>query len=89
MFYNKTQKTHKMKNTRKQIEFLLSNNMEVNIHNENYDVKNDRGNLIVVCNLNGYTTPLQDSEIEECYASKWYVREYEELTGFNVYPTVK
>jgi len=36
-----------MKNTREQIEFLLSNNMEVNIHNENYDVKNDRGNLIV------------------------------------------
>lgn len=75
-----------MQNTKKQIEFLLSNNMEVNIFNENYDVKNDRGNLIVVCNLNGYTAPLDNSEIQECYASKWYVREFEELKGFRVYP---
>lgn len=71
-------------NTREQLNFLLDNNMEVNIHNENYEVKNDRGVLIVVCKSNGFISRLEDNEVKNCYTSKWNVREYEELEGFNI-----
>ena len=73
-------------NTKEQLDFLLKNNMEVNIHNENYQVKNDKGVLIVVCKSNGFTSRLEENEIKECYTSKWNVREHEELEGFNIRP---
>lgn len=71
-------------NTAAQLNFILTNNMEVNIHNENYEVKNDKGVLIVVCKSNGFTSRLEKHEIKDCYTSKWNVREYQELEGFNI-----
>ena len=71
-------------NTAAQLNFLLENNLEVNLHNENYEVKNDRGSLIVVCKINGHTTGLLYNDLKKCFTNKWNVREYEKLKGFNI-----
>ena len=73
-----------MKNTLKQLIFLLDNNMEVNIYNDNYEVKNDRGSLIVVCKYNGHTIGLPDEDLKLCYCSFWAVRRHKELKGFKI-----
>tara|TARA_R110000822_G_scaffold144535_1_gene283203 strand:- start:288 stop:524 length:237 start_codon:yes stop_codon:yes gene_type:complete len=71
-------------NTLKQLHFLLDNNMEVNIYNEAYQVKNDRGDLIVVCKYNQSTIGLPHEDIKKCFTNKWNVRENKELQGFNI-----
>lgn len=71
-------------NTLEQLNFLLDNNMEVNIYSGDYEVKNDRGCLIVVCRYNGSTVGLHQDEIKKCFTNKWNVRENEELQGFNI-----
>ena len=71
-------------NTLKQLYFLLDNNMEVNIYNEAYQVKNDRGSLIVVCKRNQHTIGLPHEDIKKCFTNKWNVRENKELQGFNI-----
>ena len=58
--------------------------MEVNIYNDNYEVKNDRGAFIVVCKINGHTIGLPGEDIKNCYTNKWNVRENKELQGFNI-----
>jgi len=73
-----------MKNTLKQLSFLLNNNIEVNIYNDNYVVKNDRGAFIVVCKYNGHTIGLPDEDIKNCYASFWAVRGHKVLKGFRI-----
>ena len=74
------------KKTLEQISFLLNNNMEINIYNTNYQVKNDKGNLIVECKVNGHTTGLLNDELENCFTNKWNVREHKLLKGFNIFP---
>jgi hypothetical protein len=71
-------------NTAAQLNFLLENNMEVNIYTNDYQVKNDRGSLIVVCKRNGYTIRLLNEDIKKCFTNKWNVRENKELQGFNI-----
>ena len=71
-------------NTAAQLNFLLENNMEVNIYTNDYQVKNDRGSFIVVCKDNGHTIGLPDEDMKNCYTNKWNVRENKELQGFNI-----
>ena len=64
------------KNILKTINFLLNINEDVYWSNSNYQVKKDtNNNLIVVCTKNGYTTPLENSDLKDCGTHKWAIRE--------------
>jgi len=64
------------KNILKTINFLLNINEDVYWLNSNYQVKKDtNNNLIVVCTKNGYTTPLDKSDLKDCGTHKWAIRE--------------
>jgi hypothetical protein len=66
------------------INFLINNNEEVNWSNDNYKiVKESKGNLLVVCKENGFTTKLTNEDLKKCYTDKWAVRQYE-LIGFPI-----
>lgn len=60
------------------INFLLDNNKEVFWATRWYRVKKEKntGKLLVVCTENGYTTGLKKSDLDNCFADKWAVREY-------------
>ena len=67
-----------MKNSEilKTINFLLDNNENVYWKNSLYDVvRGTDGTLLVVCNENGYTTGLQNSDLKDCVTHKWAIRE--------------
>ena len=71
-------KTTTTKNTEilKTINFLLNINEDVYWSNSNYRVKKDtNNNLIVVCAINGYTTPLTNCDLKDCGTHKWAIRE--------------
>ena len=60
----------------KTINFLLDNNEDVYWSNSNYNVIREKnGTLLVVCNKNGFTMGLQNSELKDCGTHKWAIRE--------------
>ena len=60
----------------KTIHFLLDNNENVYWKSSLYDVvREDNGNLLVVCNANGFTMGLHNSELKDCGTHKWAIRE--------------
>tara|TARA_R110002020_G_C15690142_1_gene719746 strand:+ start:183 stop:416 length:234 start_codon:yes stop_codon:yes gene_type:complete len=60
----------------KTINFLLSINEDVYWSNSNYKVKKDADKkLIVVCDINDYTTPLTNCDLKKCGTHKWAIRE--------------
>ena len=66
------------------INFLLNINEDVYWSNSNYQVKKDTNNeLIVVCSINGYTTPLTNCDLKKCGTHKWAIRE-NSLYNFNL-----
>ena len=74
----KTLNKNKMTNQEilKTINFLLDNNEDVYWSNSNYNVIREKnGNLLVVCNKNGFTMGLQNSELKDCGTHKWAIRE--------------
>ncbi len=55
---------------------LLDKNIEVFWNCDSYLVKKEKnGNLIVVCIDNGFTTILDEDDLEDCGISKWDARE--------------
>mgnify|MGYP003624251191 CR=1 FL=1 len=63
---------------------LLDNNIEVYWRSKSYQVKREEsGNLIVVCDDNGFTSGLTESELEDCGINKWDMRE-KGLTNFKL-----
>jgi len=69
------------------INFLLDNNKEVYWASTWYRVKKEKntGKLLVVCTENGYTTGLLKSDLDNCFADKWAVREFG-ILGFPILP---
>jgi hypothetical protein len=61
----------------KTINFLLDNDENVYWKSSIYDVVRDskNGELLVVCNQNGSTIGLSDSELKHCGTHKWAIRE--------------
>tara|TARA_R110001583_G_scaffold41335_2_gene131609 strand:+ start:16407 stop:16640 length:234 start_codon:yes stop_codon:yes gene_type:complete len=60
----------------KTINFLLDNKENVYWKSSLYDiVRESDGKLLVVCNSNGFTMGLQNSELKNCGTHKWAIRE--------------
>tara|TARA_R110001583_G_scaffold74273_1_gene205801 strand:- start:951 stop:1187 length:237 start_codon:yes stop_codon:yes gene_type:complete len=59
-----------------QLNNLLDKNIEVYWNNDSYIVKREEnGNLIIVCSDNGFTSSLDEDDLEDCGINKWDARE--------------